>query len=217
MREPESPNFKQIAKRNLSGPTSGAAHPVAQALLWFSLSCFPPVCPGGRRTRLREAVGDSATSGAGRRGLWRAMNTRLTMQQDLTADAQALVRMLATTWGAVRVAAAAGGLTELVSEWHRHVREIEDHLFPRLIAAGPAADALVGFCMAEHAALNARLATLGPVQPTSAWLREAERVIGGLVQHLFLEARILQPLVDRLPGLSAEMRCEDPPRGREEA
>jgi Hemerythrin HHE cation binding domain len=145
------------------------------------------------------------------------MNTRLTTQQDLTADAQALVRMLATTWGAVRVTAAAGGLEGLGSEWHRHVRETEEHLFPRLIADGPAADAPVGFCMAEHAALNARLATLGPAQPTSAWLREAERVIGGLVQHLFLEARILQPLVDRLPGPPAEMCCEALPRGREEA
>jgi len=143
------------------------------------------------------------------------MNTRLRTPQDLTADAQALVRMLATTWGAVRVAAAAGGLVELGSEWHRHVRETEDHLFPRLIADGPAADAPVGFCMAEHAALNARLATLGAAQPTSAWLCEAERVIGGLVQHLFVEARILQPLVDRLPGPS-EMQCEAAPRGGEE-
>jgi hypothetical protein len=145
------------------------------------------------------------------------MNTQLITQQNLAADAQGLVRTLATTWGAVRVAAAAGGLTDLASEWHRHVREIEDHLFPCLIAAGPAADALVGFCMAEHAALNARLASLGPVQPTSAWLREAERVIGGLVQHLFLEARILQPLVDRLPVPPALLRCDGAPRGREEA
>jgi iron-sulfur cluster repair protein YtfE (RIC family) len=145
------------------------------------------------------------------------MSTRLSARQDLTADAQALVRTLATTWGAVRVAAAAGGLAELDTEWHRHVRETEEHLFPRLIADGAAADAPVGFCMAEHAALNARLATLGPAQSTSAWLLEAERVIGGLVQHLFLEARILQPLVDRLPGPSADMRWEAPPRGNEEA
>ncbi len=144
------------------------------------------------------------------------MDTRLGTQQDLTADAQALVRTLATTWGEVRVAAAAGGLAELGSEWERHVRETEEHLFPRLIADGPAADAPVGFCMAEHAALNARLAMLGPAQPTSAWLREAERVIGGLVQHLFLEARILQPLVDRLAEPSARMRYETPPPGREE-
>ena len=115
------------------------------------------------------------------------------------------------------MAAAAGGLADLASEWQRHVREIEDHLFPRLIAEGAAADAPVGFCMAEHAALNARLATLGPVQPTSEWLHEAERVIGGLVQHLFLEARILQPLVDRLQGRRTETGRDGPPRGREEA
>jgi hypothetical protein len=141
----------------------------------------------------------------------------MTPQHDLTADAQALVRTLATTWGAVRVAAAAGGLADLVSEWQRHVREIEDHLFPCLIAESAAADVPVGFCMAEHAALNARLATLGPVQPTSEWLHEAERVIGGLVQHLFLEARILQPLVDRLPARRAETGRGGPQRGREGA
>jgi len=141
---------------------------------------------------------------------------RLDTQQDLTADAQALVRTLAATWGALRVAAAAGGVAELDSEWHRHVQETEEHLFPRLIADGPAADGPVGFCMAEHAALNARLAMLGPAQATAAWLREAERVIGGLVQHLFLEARILQPLVDRLSEPSARMQCESSPPWREE-
>jgi hypothetical protein len=145
------------------------------------------------------------------------MDTQLSTRQDLTANAQALVRTLAATWGAVRVAAAAGGLAELGAEWHRHVRETEEHLFPRLIADGAAADAPVGFCMAEHAALNARLAGLGPAQPTPAWLGEAERVIGGLVQHLFLEARILQPLVDRLPEPSSDIRGETTPQGRERA
>ena len=143
------------------------------------------------------------------------MNARLAPQHDLTAEAQALVQTLATTWGTVRVAVAAGGLVELAAEWQRHVREVEEQLFPRLIAESQAADAPVGFCMAEHAALNARLATLGSVQPTPEWLREAERIIGGLVQHLFLEARILQPFVDRLYTRPVETRRDgrQPRRG----
>ena len=145
------------------------------------------------------------------------MHRRLTSPHDLTADAQALVETLATTWGTVRVAAAAGGLADLGAAWHRHVREVEESLFPHLIAKDQAADAPVGFCMAEHAALNARLASLGPAQPTPEWLREAERVIGGLVQHLFLEARILQPFVDRLDVRPAEMRRAVRQSGREEA
>jgi len=42
-----------------------------------------------------------------------------------------------------------------------------------------------------------RLADLAAARLTPEWLREAEVLIGRLIQHIFLEARVLQPLLDR--------------------
>ena len=116
---------------------------------------------------------------------------------DLSTNAQALLKTLAATGRAVRLAGLTGGMADLTSQWARHVEEAEERLFPHLVARGPAADGPVGFCLAEHAALSARLADLAAARPTPEWLREAEVFIGRMIQHVFLEARVLQPLLDR--------------------
>jgi len=131
---------------------------------------------------------------------------------DLSTNAQSLLKTLAATGRAVRLTGLTGGLADLTTQWTRHVDEAEERLFPRLVARGPAADGPVGFCLAEHAALSARLADLTTAQPTPEWLREAEMLIGRLIQHVFLEARVLQPLLDR-PGTEhsddgADLRIE---------
>jgi hypothetical protein len=128
--------------------------------------------------------------------------------QDLSANAQALLDSLATTGHAVRLASLTGGLDDLTSQWARHVEEAEDVWFPRLVAGGPEADGPVGFCLAEHAALTARLAELAATRPTPEWLREAELLIGRLIQHLFIEARIVQPLLDRTASEAATDRAD---------
>ncbi len=115
---------------------------------------------------------------------------------NLSTNEQSLLDTLATTSKAVRLAGFTGGLADLAAEWARHVDEAELRLFPRLVARGPAADGPVGFCLAEHAALGARLADLEGAPSTPDWLQEAELLIGQLIQHLFLEARLLQPLLD---------------------
>ena len=120
---------------------------------------------------------------------------------DLSTNAQSLLKTLAATGRTVRLTGLTGGLADLTSQWTRHVEEAEERLFPHLVARGPAADGPVGFCLAEHAALSARLADLAAAQPTPEWLREAEMLIGRLIQHVFLEARVLRPLLDR-PGIA---------------
>ena len=127
------------------------------------------------------------------------MNPSGISSPDSSANTQSLLRTLAATGRAVRLASLTGGLAELASQWAQHVGEAEDRLFPRLVAGGPAADGPVGFCLAEHAALGARLAELETAPSTPEWFREAELLIGRLIQHLFLEARILQPLLERTP------------------
>ena len=114
---------------------------------------------------------------------------------------QALLNTLAATGAALRLCGLAGDLADLKAQWTRHVREAEERLFPRLVAGDPAADGPVGFCLAEHAALSTRLAELESAPATREWMREAELLIGRLVQHLFLAARILQPWLDGMaPG-----------------
>jgi hemerythrin HHE cation binding domain-containing protein len=115
----------------------------------------------------------------------------------LSTNTPQLLKTLATTGRAMRLAGLTGGLADLTSQWARHVEETEQRLFPSLVARGPAADGPVGFCLAEHAALSARLANLAALRLTPEWLHEAETLIGRLIQHVFLEARVLQPLLDR--------------------
>lgn len=134
--------------------------------------------------------------------------------QKLSANAQALLHTLAATGKAVRLAGLTGGMADLASQWARHVEEAENRLFPRLVAGGPAADGPVGFCLAEHAALGARLAELSATRPTPEWLREAELLIGRLIQHLFLEARILRPLLDRAASEAATDRADQHLQGK---
>lgn len=131
---------------------------------------------------------------------------------NLSTNAQSLLKALAATGGAVRLAGLTAGLADLRSQWSRHVEEAEERLFPHLVARGPEADGPVGFCLAEHAALSARLADLAAARPTPEWLREAEVLIGRLLQHVFLEARILKPLLNR-PGVAC---CLDGDAERDE-
>ena len=117
---------------------------------------------------------------------------------DLHPTTRGLLSTLTATGRGVQLAGLQGGLTDLMSQWDRHVEEMESRLFPCLVAGGPAADGPVGFCLGEHAALSARLRDLAAAPPTRAWMREAEVLISRLVQHLFLEARLLRPLLDRM-------------------
>jgi hypothetical protein len=123
---------------------------------------------------------------------------------DVSTNAQSLLKALAATARAVRLTCLTGGLADLTTQWTHHVDEAEERLFPHLVARGPAADGPVGFCLAEHAALSARLSDLAAAQPTPEWLREAEMLIRRLIQHVFLEARVLQPLLGR-PGTACEL------------
>lgn len=134
---------------------------------------------------------------------------------DLSTNARSLLQTLAATGRAVRLAGLTGGLTDLASQWRRHVEMAEEHLFPSLVAQGPAADGPVGFCLAEHAALSARLADLVAGQSTPEWFREAEGLIGRLIQHVFLEARVLQPLLDRTGTACWLDACDTHLEGRE--
>ena len=137
---------------------------------------------------------------------------------NLSTNDQSLLEILAVTGRAVRLAGVTGGLTELIAQWARHVEEAERRLFPYLVACGPAADGPVGFCLAEHAALGARLARLASTRPSPEWLGEAEVLIGRLIHHLFLEARILKPLLDRTASRcsmeGADQRTEGGEKGR---
>lgn len=117
---------------------------------------------------------------------------------DLHPTTRGLLSTLTATGRAVQLAGLHGGLTDLMSQWDRHVEEMESRLFPCLVAGGPAADGPVGFCLGEHAALSARLRDLAAAPPTREWMREAELLISRLIQHLFLEARLLRPLLDRM-------------------
>lgn len=133
---------------------------------------------------------------------------------DLSTSAQSLLRALAETGKAVRLASLTGGLTDLTALWVQHVEEAEGQVFQQLVADGPAADGPVGFCLAEHAALGARLADLAGAPSSPEWLREAELLIGRLIQHLFLEARILQPLQERTDFTDAGGHADHPIQGR---
>ncbi|HSD50123.1 MAG TPA: hemerythrin domain-containing protein [Candidatus Methylomirabilis sp.] len=117
---------------------------------------------------------------------------------ELHPTTRGLLSTLTATGRAVQLAGLQGGLTDLMSQWDRHVEDMESRLFPCLVAGGPAADGPVGFCLGEHAALNARLRDLAAAPPTRQWIREAELLISRLIQHLFLEARLLRPLLDRM-------------------
>ena len=117
---------------------------------------------------------------------------------DLHSTTRGLLSTLTATGRAVQLASLHGGLNDLIAQWDRHVEEMENRLFPCLVAGGPAADGPVGFCLGEHAALGARLRDLAAAPSTREWMREAEVLISRLVQHLFLEARLLRPLLDRM-------------------
>jgi hypothetical protein len=120
---------------------------------------------------------------------------------ELHPTTRGLLSTLTATGRAVQLAGLQGGLTDLMSQWDRHVEEMESRLFPCLVAGGPAADGPVGFCLGEHAALSARLRDLAAAPPKREWIREAELLISRLIQHLFLEARLLRPLLDQMgPG-----------------
>lgn len=134
---------------------------------------------------------------------------------NLSANAQTLLTTLGATSRAVRLASQTGGLAELTVQWERHVEEAEERLFPSLVALGPAADGPVGFCLAEHAELGARLTGLTSARPAAEWLCEAEILIGRLIHHVFLETRILQPLLNRIAAGRSTEGADQHIEGRE--
>jgi hypothetical protein len=136
------------------------------------------------------------------------------LETDFHPTTRGLLSTLTATGRAVQLASLQYGLTDLIPQWDRHVEEMESRLFPSLVAAGPDADGAVGFCLEEHAALSARLRDLAASPPTRGWMRETEQLISRLIQHLFLEARLLQPLLDRLGSGELMDRANSQSRGR---
>ena len=133
---------------------------------------------------------------------------------DLHPTTRGLLSTLTATGRGVQLAGLQGGLTDLMSQWDRHVEEMESRLFPCLVAGGPAADGPVGFCLGEHAALSTRLRDLAAAPPTREWIRKAELLISRLIQHLFLEARLLRPLLDRMGSGDLMDRANSHSQGR---
>jgi len=103
----------------------------------------------------------------------------------------AFLRVLGQAEAGIRLHDAAGGLAHLRTLWEQHLEETEIRRFPPLLAEGPAANGLVGFFLAEHADLSARLASLERGAGTAGWAQEATQLICRLIQHVFLEARSL--------------------------
>jgi hypothetical protein len=85
------------------------------------------------------------------------------------------------------------GLGDLRILWERHVGDTEDRVFRTLVAEGPAADGLVGFFLAEHADLSTRLTALTNTSPSAERSQATIRLIHRLIQHVYLEARVLSP------------------------
>lgn len=108
-------------------------------------------------------------------------------------DLHGFLQALAWAEAATRFPGWNDGLTDLRTLWERHVRDAEEHLFPSLVVASPAADRLVGFFLAEHADLTARLAALEGEPPTPDQAQAAIQLGLRLIQHILLEARVLSP------------------------
>ena len=85
------------------------------------------------------------------------------------------------------------GLDDLQSLWARHVEYTEERVFRTLVAVSPSAGGLVGFFLAEHADLSARLTALAESSPSAERSQATIRLIHRLIQHVFLEARVLSP------------------------
>lgn len=85
------------------------------------------------------------------------------------------------------------GLGDLQTLWGRHVEDTEERVFRTLVEASPAADGLVGYFLTEHADLSARLTALAESSPSAERSQATIWLIHRLIQHVFLEARVLSP------------------------
>ena len=110
---------------------------------------------------------------------------------DQHQDPQDFVQALTRAEAGIHLHGLNDGLGDLRALWERHVADTEERVFRTLVAASPTADGLVGFFSAEHADLSAHLTALAE-SPLSAERSQATiRVIHRLIQHVFLEARVL--------------------------
>jgi hemerythrin HHE cation binding domain-containing protein len=112
-------------------------------------------------------------------------------------DAQNFVQALTRAEAAIHLHGLNDGLGDLRTLWEQHVEDTEEGVFPALIAASPTADGLVGFFLAEHADLSARLTALTECPPSGERSQASIQLIHRLIQHVFLEARVL-PSADQL-------------------
>ena len=106
-------------------------------------------------------------------------------------DPQDFVQALTRAEAGIHLHGLDDGLADLRSLWERHVGDAEEHVFRTLVAESPTADGLVGFFLAEHADLSVRLAGLTEASPSTERAQDIIHLIQRLIQHVFLEARVL--------------------------
>ena len=82
-------------------------------------------------------------------------------------DSQEFVQALTRAEAGIHVHGLNDGLGDLSALWERHVGDTEDRVFRTIVAASPTADGLVGFFLAEHADLSARLTALAESPPSA--------------------------------------------------
>ena len=111
-----------------------------------------------------------------------------------------VLRALTRAEEEVRLNLVDGGLSDLRTIWHRHVRESEAHVFHILASTSPAPDGLVGFFLAEHADLTTRLNTLADDLPSTERMRALVQLIHRLMLHVSMESRALPPMTMKTPG-----------------
>lgn len=112
---------------------------------------------------------------------------------DRDEDSQEFVQALTQAEAGIHLHGLNDGLGDLQTLWGRHVEDTEERVFRTLVEASPAADGLVGYFLTEHADLSARLTALAESSPSAERSQATIWLIHRLIQHVFLEARVLSP------------------------
>lgn len=121
-------------------------------------------------------------------------------------DSQEFVQALTRAEAGIHVHGLNDGLGDLSVLWERHLGDTEERVFRSIVAASPTADGLVGFFLAEHADLSARLTALAESPPSAERSQATIQIIHRLIQHVFLEARVLSPADRSGPRADADAR-----------